>query len=312
MFKWRYYFKRKTPSTYQPVILVTGCSSGVGAAAAKLLYTKTKYRVVATSRRGSLEKLKNKFVENERFWIRPLDVTSASERKALLDEIIAKWEGVDILVNNAGISYRAVVEDMTEDDEYLQMSTNYLGPVALIRSLLPHMRERGRGKIINISSVSGMLAMPTMASYSASKYALEGMSESLWYEAKPFGINVVLIQPGFIRSNSFRNVYYSKASDPAAQKNSVYRDYYINMGPFVAKLMRLSFTPPEAIASLILKVIRTESPPLWIPASLDAWVFYYLRRLVPRRLLMPLLFSLLPRSHRWGEKHSHRRELHKK
>ncbi|MGZ3723971.1 MAG: SDR family oxidoreductase [Bdellovibrionales bacterium] len=308
MFQWRYYFKRKTPQTYRPVILVTGCTSGLGLATAELLYHKTNYRIVITGRRASLGRLKGKFKENERFWIRPLDVTSAQERKVLLDEISAKWDGVDILVNNAGISYRAVVEHMSEDDELLQMSTNYLGPVALIKAVLPHMREQGRGKIINISSVSGMLAMPTMASYSASKYALEGLSESLWYEAKPFGINVVLIQPGFIRSNSFRNVYYSKQSDPTVQKSTVYRDYYQNMGPFIAKLMRLSFTPPESIANLILNVIRTENPPLWIPASLDAWAFYYLRRIVPRRLLMPLLFSLLPRSRTWGLKHTNRRQ----
>jgi len=308
MFRWRYYFKRKTPGTYKPVILITGCTSGIGLATAQLLYSQTSYRVVITGRKKSLERLHGKFKESDRFWIRPLDVTSAKERDVLLDEIRDKWTGVDILVNNAGISYRAVVEHMSEADEFLQMSTNYLGPVALIKAVLPHMREQGRGKIINISSVSGMLAMPTMASYSASKYALEGLSESLWYEAKPFGINVVLIQPGFIRSNSFRNVYYSKQSDPEVQKSTPYRDYYLNMVPFIAKLMRLSFTPPESIAKLILKVIRTESPPLWIPASLDAWVFYYLRRIVPRRVLMPLLFSLLPGSRNWGLKHTHRRQ----
>ena len=307
MFQWRYYFKRKTPQSYKPVILITGCTSGLGLATARLFYTKTAYRVIITGRKHSLHRLRKSFKENERFWVRALDVTDEKERHTLLDEIGKKWGGIDILVNNAGISYRAVVEHMSESDELLQMSTNYLGPVALIKAVLPHMREQGRGKIINISSVSGMLAMPTMASYSASKYALEGLSESLWYEARPFGINVVLIQPGFIRSNSFRNVYYSKMSDPAVQKTSVYRDYYINMGPFIAKLMRLSFTPPESIAKLILKVIRTENPPLWIPASLDAWAFYYLRRLVPRRMLMPLLFSLLPRSKKWGQKFSRRR-----
>jgi short-subunit dehydrogenase len=308
MFQWRYYFKRKRKNTYKPVVLITGCSTGIGAATAKLLYDKTDYRVIATARRKGLEKLRERFEENERFWIRPLDVTNPQERESLIQEAQEKWGGVDILVNNAGISYRSVLEHMSEKDESLQITTNYLGPVALIKLVMPHMRDRGRGKIINISSVSGMLAMPTMASYSASKYALEGMSESLWYEARPFGINVCLIQPGFIRSNSFRNVYYSKLSDPKLCKTTVYRDYYYYMGPFVARLMRMSVTRPRTIANIILKTIRTENPPLWIPASIDAWVFYYLRRLVPRRMLMPLLFRLLPRARTWGHKHTNKRE----
>jgi short-subunit dehydrogenase len=169
------------------------------------------------------------------------------------------------------------------------------------------MREKGRGKIINISSVSGMLAMPTMASYSASKYALEGMSEALWYETKPLGIDVSLIQPGFINSNSFRNVYYTEKSNPKAVAGGPYCDYYDNMSPFVEKLMRNSFSTPEKIARLILKVIKKENPPLWIAATLDASIFYYIRRLLPRRLLLPILFYALPGARHWGRSYTHKR-----
>ncbi len=308
MFQLRYYFKRKAKQTYKPVILVTGCSTGIGAATAALLYKEDAYRVIVTARSSSLPELQKKFVESERFLIRPLDITSAKERTLLIKEIEKLFLGVDILINNAGISYRAVVEHMTEADELHQMNVNYLGPVELIRLVLPHMRERGRGKIINVSSVSGMLAMPTMASYSASKYALEGMSESLWYEVRPFGINVTLIQPGFIHSKSFKNVYYTEQSNPKTRRHSPYSDYYRYMEPFVARLMRLSRTTPESMARLILKVIRKENPPLWIPASLDAWFFYYLRRMVPRRLLMPLLFAALPGARKWAQKHTHSRQ----
>lgn len=303
----RYYFKRKTPTTYKPVVLVTGCTSGIGAAIAELLYQHIPYRVIVTGRKASFGGLHARFREDDRFWIRPLDVTSTQERNALIQEIEAKWQGVDILINNAGISYRAVVEHMTEADEQHQMATNYFGAVELIRLVLPYMRLRGRGKIINISSVSGMLAMPTMAAYSASKYALEGMSESLWYEAKPFGINVSLIQPGFIHSNSFRNVYHPKNSSPKDDGTGVYDDYYRHMEPFIEHLMKWSVTSPESVARRVLKVIRTEKPPLWVPASLDAWIFYYLRRLVPRRFLMSILFAALPKSRHWGERHTRRR-----
>lgn len=302
-----YWFKRRTRQTYKPVILATGCSSGVGLAIAELLYRHPEYRVVVTARQKSLPILHQKFTETERFWIRPLDVTSESERVRLVEEIEGAWKAVNILINNAGISYRAVLEHMTDEDELQQMATNYFGPVSLIRKVMPRMRERGRGKIINISSVSGMLAMPTMSSYSASKYALEGMSEALWYEVKPLGINVSLIQPGFIRSNSFKNVYYTEKSRPREGGNGLYDDYYQNIVPFIECLMRMSLTSPQSLARLVLKVIQTENPPLWIPATLDAFIFYYLRRLVPRRLLLPLLFALLPNSREWNQKYTKRR-----
>jgi len=202
------------PSLYKPVIMITGCGSGLGLAVAELLYKQDQYRLVVTARNRSVKMLKEKFPESDRLMIRELNVALEKQRKNLIEEIERTWGGVDILVNNAGISYRAVVEHMTDEDEFLQIQTNYLGPMGLIRLVQPKMRERGRGKIINISSVSGMLAMPTMGAYSASKYALEGASEALWYEMRPLGINVVLIQPGFINSNSFKHVYYTPLSHP--------------------------------------------------------------------------------------------------
>lgn len=307
MFALWYWYKRRTPSSFKPVILVTGCASGIGLAIAELLYEKTNYRVVATCRRQSLPKLKERFQEDDRFILRPLDVTDMDERRELLKEIEAKWQGVNILINNAGISYRAVLEHMTPADEFRQMETNYFAPVELIRLVLPHMRILGRGKIINISSVSGMLAMPTMASYSASKYALEGVSEALWYEARPLGINVSLIQPGFVRSESFKNVRYTPLSKAAEGSPDFYGDYYENMTPFIERLMRVSLTSPKAIAKLVLKVIRTENPPLWIPATYDAAIFYYLRRFVPRSILMRILFNSLPRVRRWGRNYTRKR-----
>lgn len=142
---------------FQPVILVTGCSSGIGLALAELLYGEHRYRVVVTARKGSVASLRKKFQESDRFWVRQLDVTDVAERDALVSEVSQKWQGVNVLVNNAGVSYRAVVEHMNVAEEQDQFEVNYFGPVGLIRALLPHMRSLGRGKIINVSSVSGML-----------------------------------------------------------------------------------------------------------------------------------------------------------
>lgn len=293
---------------FKPTILVTGCASGIGLALAKLLYNQHRYRIVVTARTKSLEKLRKEFVETDRFIIRALNVTDDFQRKDLIREINDKWGGVCVLINNAGISYRAVIEHMTEEDEIRQMATNYLGPMGLIRLVLPNMRLRGRGKIINVSSVSGMLSMPTMGSYSASKHALEGACESLWYEAKPYGVDICLIQPGFIHSKSFKNVYYTEMSKPDAAKDSVYKEYYSNMTPFVERLMDLSPTTSHSVAKQILKVIKKPDPPLWIPATWDAWIFHYIRKIMPRRLLLPFLFLCLPNARHWARPYTNKRD----
>lgn len=288
------------------MVLVTGCSSGIGLALAELLYKEPHYRVVVTARANSLERLKERFQESERFWIRKLDVTKETERDDLVREISETWEGVNILINNAGVSYRAVVEHMNVREEQHQFDVNYFGPVGMIRAVLPLMRKLGRGKIINVSSVSGMLAMPTMGSYSASKYALEGLSEALWYEVRPLGINVSLIQPGFVRSKSFLNVVYSAQSGPEHGIEGLYADYYQHMTPFIERLMGFSFTTPSSVARKILKTIQKKNPPLWVPATFDAKVFYYLRRFVPRWILLELLFATLPRVRQWARKYTNR------
>ncbi len=293
---------------FRPVILLTGASSGIGLAIARDLFTLSEYRVVITARENSINQLANEFNETERFWLRTLDVTDNNQRKLLIDEINSKWGGVDILINNAGISYRAVLEHMNEDDENYQMATNYFGPVALMREVFPLMREKGRGKIINISSVSGMLAMPTMSSYTASKYALEGASEALWYEARPLGIDVVLLQPGFIRSDSFKKVYHTDKSRPEKSFIGPYSDYYANMIPFVEKLMSWSFVTPERMSKLVLKVIRWQRPPLRISATPDAFIFGILRRIIPRRWFQPFLFICLPKANQWAKSYTKKRK----
>lgn len=301
MYKYVYFWKLKKPSPeYQPVILITGCSSGIGDAIARYFIDKTEYRIVITSREKSLGLLQQNFPESDRVWILPLDVASEESRLEVVQKIFGRWGGVDILINNAGICYRSVLEEMLDRDEALQINTNYLGPVSLIRLLLPSMRKKGFGKIINISSVSGMLAMPTMASYSASKFALEGAMEALWYEARPFGVNVSLVQPGFVRSKSYERVKFSVRSKLSNEIKRPYSDVYKYMIPFVGQLMEKGLATPESIAELVYLVVQTENPPLWVPAAFDAEFFYYLKRWFPRRFLMPFFYFLLPGSDLWG------------
>ncbi|MBY0385019.1 SDR family oxidoreductase [bacterium] len=286
----------------KPVVLVTGCSSGIGKSIAALLHQINQFRVIATVRSlSSSASLKKELPENGNFLIRELDITNHQQRESLIADIFHQWKSIDILINNAGISYRSVIEHMDDEAELKQLDVNYLSPLALIRLVVPSMREQGHGKIINISSVSGMVAMPTMASYSASKHALEGATEALWYELRPYGISVSLLQPGFVHSNSFERVYYSKKAALSRDLVGPYAEYYQNMEPFVRYLMNLSPSTPNGIAEKILKIINDKNPPLWISATPDADLFFWIRKILPRRLFHKLMYVFLPKSKEWGQ-----------
>lgn len=282
------------------VVLVTGCSSGIGHALAEEFYQKKDMRVVITARKHSLPALEKMFPQDERFMIRELDLQDDSGIYPVVDEICSQWGRLDVLINNAAVCYRGVVEHMDIESELIQLKTNYLGPMALTRAVLPVMREQKYGHIINVSSVSGMMAMPTMASYSASKHALEGASEALWYEGRPFGIRVSLIELGFIRSDSFQKVLMPKKARMSSQFHGPHSEYYESMTPLIERLMSLSMTPPKRVAEKIINLIGKSDPPLRVALTYDAIVFSLMRRLIPARFFHKLLFYFLPGSTGWG------------
>lgn len=288
------------------VILVTGASTGLGLAIAqRLLFEQSKrnHLLILTARESSLQRFhNNKIVQNNRTWIRPLDVTQADQREALVHEISTQLGGVDVLINNAGVSYRTCVEHLSEPERLKQMNINYRSPIELARCVLPSMREKRRGKIINISSVSGMMAMPTMAVYSASKFALEGASEALFYEVKPWNINVTLIQPGFIRSNGFEHVRYTELSSKAStNEEDPYHAHYHEMESFIAKMMLRAWATPESVAKVVSRVLNSKSPPLRVYGTADAFLFSMLRRILPRNFYHWLLYHSLPKVRHWGK-----------
>lgn len=283
------------------VVLLTGASTGLGLAIARVLLP-TDYHLILTARQSSLPRFAEEGIfESERVWIRGLDVTRRDDRRAVVSEAESRLGGIDCLINNAGFSLRAVMEHVTESDSLEQMAVNFRAPVELIRLVLPLMRVKRRGKIINISSVGGMMAMPTMGMYSASKFALEGASESLWYEVRPWGISVTLIQPGFINSASFQRVKYtflSREVDRAPP--DPYHEHYVSMEPFIARLMRRAPGTPDGVARVVLNVMRMKEPPLRVGGTPDATVFSLLRRLLPRSIYHRMLYWCLPAVRTWG------------
>ena len=282
-------------------MLLTGASAGLGLAIARAL-VETDYRVYLTARPESLPRFEmHDLRETDRVRIRALDVTSARARQELVEEAKRDWGGIDVLINNAGITYRAVLEHVTEEEGMAQMDVNFRSPMELIRLVLPGMREKRAGRIISVSSVGGMMAMPTMAAYSASKFALEGAHESLWYEVRPWGIHVSLVQPGFIDSDGFQKVRYTPQSDRSEHEIAEpYHEHYVTMAPFIARLMRRSRSTPESVAQVVLRTMRRRNPPLRVPATLDALGFSLLRRVLPRNAYHWLLYRSLPDVDTWG------------
>ncbi len=284
----------------KPVVLITGCATGLGFALSTILKISKNYNVVATCRSHKLEHLKSLLNETEDFKIKELDITDDKNIYQLVHDVCTEWGRIDVIVNNAAVCYRGVVEHMDAASELIQLKTNYLGPMSLIRAVLPIMREQRSGQIINVSSVSGMVAMPTMASYSASKHALEGATEALWYETRPFGIGVNLVELGFIKSDSFNNVVLSNKAEMSQIVKGPHSEYYASMTPFIEKLMSLSISSAQDVALKISKVIKIKPTDLRIMATPDVWLFSMLKRILPSGLQNRFFYWMLPGSIRWG------------
>ena len=235
----------------------------------------------------------NKFEQSENLIFYPLDITSEISRSSCVKKINDNWGSIHILINNAGICYRSVLEEMQEKDELKQIETNYLGPLSLIRLVLPEMRRRKGGKIINISSVGAGLSMPTMGSYSASKFALEAAMEALWYETKSFNISINLVQPSFVRSDSYKKVKFSASSQLSFKTERPYSNLYLLMIPLISKCMESALSTPESIAKIVYKAANDQNHDLWISGSIDAQFLHFFKRIFPRNLFLKFSYQML-------------------
>lgn len=308
-----FFSKKPTDSKKKMTVLVTGASTGLGLACVLELLKRTDIHIIATARKHSLHRFEKAGIkESPNIWIRPLDVLSKKDRDLVIKEAREKLGGIDILINNAAYCLRAVVEQVNETERLRQIDTNFRAPLALIRGILPEMRQKRFGQIINISSVGGMMAMPTMSIYSASKFALEGSTEALWYEVKPWNIRVSLVEPGFINSGAFKKVEFTKESHKSIEdRNDPYHFHYKFMSEFIGKLMKRSPSSTDRVAKKIVNLIDNTRPPLRLMATPDAVLFDLLRRFLPRRFYHWILYRMLPGVKFWGDTWIPEIEIHR-
>ncbi|MAS89923.1 MAG: short-chain dehydrogenase/reductase [Thaumarchaeota archaeon] len=251
------------------VALVTGCSSGIGLETAVALAREGHF-TFATMRNLKKAETLEKIVKDENLPISilELDVDNKESMDNAIEKIMEQKGRIDTLVNNAGWGMWGTVEDVSIDEFKEQFETNFFSIVRMIQKIAPIMRKQKSGSIVNVSSVAGRIGFPVSPAYISSKFALEGLSECLRFELSPFGINVITIEPGVIKTNFFDSMKMAKKSD----SNSVYNDITSKVISGV-KMMAEMGTEPKEVANAILKSINDKNPlPRYIVGN-DAMMF---------------------------------------
>lgn len=249
----------KSGDARQKSVLITGATDGLGRALA-LLLAQRGYRVFGAGR--SPEKLAqlDAFAREKHLSLESitLDVCSDESVDRAISNVLGKAGQLDVLVNNAGVNYTATVEDLSMQDWRAQFETNFFGVLRVTRAVLPHMRERRSGRILMMSSLSGLVTPPTQGAYSSSKHALEGLSNALRMELYPFSIDVVLIEPGYIVTGIQKAA--TELSRPYMQESGPYAPLYARFLASANDTRAKSRTTPEDCARVMLHAIETPKP----------------------------------------------------
>jgi short-subunit dehydrogenase len=245
----------------QKVAIVTGSSSGIGYATS-LLLARNRFHTYATMR--SIEKSANiqEIANKERLPLQviQIDVNDDASIRNSIEKVGSGNERIDVLVNNAGYGLVGAFEDLSVEEIKSQFETNFFGVIRLTQQVLPIMRKQKSGTIVNVSSGAGRIGFPGMSAYVSSKFALEGLSESMSYELEPFGIKVVIIEPGVIRTNFKKNSVMSKKS----LDNSFISPYSFIIQKIDSSISSMveHATPPEEVAKAILHAVISNNPKL--------------------------------------------------
>jgi NAD(P)-dependent dehydrogenase (short-subunit alcohol dehydrogenase family) len=257
----------------QKVVLITGASAGIGKCCAEHLQSRG-YRVFGTSRRPT---------SPSNVEMVPMDVDDDHSVPSGVQTVLDRAGRIDALVNNAGWGLMGSIEDTSIDEARAQLETNFFGALRACRAVLPAMRRQGGGHIVNISSLAGIVGLPYSALYSASKFALEGLTESLRIETRRFGVHVVLIEPGDFRTNFTAARRMVKAWGP----NSAYYDVVRRALDQQVK-EECAGPGPEPIARLVERILRSRRPRV-----------RYSVGMMRQRIVVPLKRFLPPRVFEW-------------
>jgi NAD(P)-dependent dehydrogenase (short-subunit alcohol dehydrogenase family) len=250
----------------QKVVIITGSSSGIGLESA-LLLARNGYITYATMRSPEKDTSIKAAAQKENLPIRviQLDVNDDSSVKVAVDHIISEAGRIDVLVNNAGYSLGGALEDVSMDEIQSQYETNLFGLIRVTQAVLPTMRKQRSGRIINISSGAGIFGFPGLSAYVSTKFAVEGLSESIAYELEPFGIKVILIEPGFIRTNfAHAMIVGNRAQDPASPYSEMMQKIMAS-----ASELTKNASPAELVANIILDAASNPNPRLRYLAGKD-------------------------------------------
>jgi NAD(P)-dependent dehydrogenase (short-subunit alcohol dehydrogenase family) len=251
----------------QNVVLITGASSGVGQSTARLL-SQRGYTVFGTSRNpASAEPLPG--VE-----MLPLDVGADESVGTCVEAVLHRGGRLDVLINNAGHELAGALEELSSEEARAQFETNFFGVVRMVNAVLPFMRQQRRGRIVNVSSLSGLSPIPFLGIYSASKFALEGYTEALRHEVKPFNIDVSLTEAAFLRTPMMNNRKVGKRRmteyDPWRERALTAIRSYEEKGP-----------GPELVSETLLEIVSSRNPRLRYLIGQQAKSVARLRRFLP-------------------------------
>jgi len=250
------------------VVLITGATSGMGKLTAEYL-AENGYLVYAGTREQNSEASQGN--------IRPiyLDVTKVETIQSAVRKIMEEEGKIDVLVNNAGYGLLATIEEGTDEEIFNQFDVNVFGLIKTIREVLPHMREARSGVILNISSFLGKMGLPLLAHYNASKYAVEGIVDSLRFEVAPFGIRVHSIQSGLFGTNFVKQGLV--ANTQTTSEDSPYKELVAHFVPIVAQAIN-DGPSPQPIADAVKMIIEDENAEIAVPVGAEAESFVPMRK----------------------------------
>ena len=253
--------------TENKVAIVTGTSSGIGLETAIHL-AKNGFKTYATMRNtGKSDAIKKRSQdENVPIEILQLDVNDDLSVKNAIETILQKDGRIDVLVNNAGYALFGAVEDLSSAEVSDQFNTNVLGPYRTSREVLPIMRKQNSGRIITISSIAGFIGMPAGSAYSASKFAVEGFTESLRQEVSKYGIHACVVEPGAIKTPIMESSPMAKK----AQENPTYSELYEGLGKTMQNMLENNASPPSVVAQQVLEAATSQNPNTRYTAGEDA------------------------------------------